>query len=117
MAGEIAEIVHALPTLSTSDIARSLGVSPTALRSALQRHGVSIRGERQSNKPPGIVEGVGISIRRSTVRAGRNLWSRGVEPASGGRLPLAAWRPGGARVLLLRRLEVTPLRLLLRAFG
>ena len=41
--GELTEILDALMTLRTDDIARKLGVNPKALRSVLRRNGISLR--------------------------------------------------------------------------
>ena len=68
-AGELTEIVTALATLSTNEIARTLGVNPKALRSALRRNGISLRAIRQYNKKSGTSEGLGFAVRRSTVGA------------------------------------------------
>ncbi len=65
-AGELTEIVTALATLSTKDIARTLGVNPKALRSALRRHGISLRAIRQYSRKERATEGLGLVVRRST---------------------------------------------------
>ncbi len=65
--GELTEIVTALATLSTNEIARALGVNPKALRSALRRNGISLRAIRQCNKKANASEGLGLVVRRSTA--------------------------------------------------
>ena len=65
-AGELTEIVTAMATLSTKDIARTLGVNPKALRSALRRHGISLRAIRQYSRKERATEGIGVVVRRST---------------------------------------------------
>ncbi len=65
-AGELTEIVTALATLTTKDIARTLSVNPKALRSALRRHGISLRAIRQCNRKVNATEGIGLVVRRST---------------------------------------------------
>ncbi len=64
--GEITEILEALATLRTSDIARALGVNPKALRSLLRRNGISLRALRERAKREEISEG-GLVVRRSTL--------------------------------------------------
>lgn len=66
-AGELTEIVTALAMLRTNDIAHTLGVNPKALRSALRRHGISLRAIRQHNKKENAPEGLGFAVRRSTA--------------------------------------------------
>jgi GcrA cell cycle regulator len=66
-AGDLAEIVTSLATLSTSEIARTLGVNPKALRSALRRHGISLRAVREYAKKTSVSEGMGVVVRRSTA--------------------------------------------------
>jgi GcrA cell cycle regulator len=66
-AGELTEIVTALATLSTKDIGRALGVNPKALRSALRRHGISLRAIRQYGRRAGVSERIGLLIRRSSA--------------------------------------------------
>lgn len=66
-AGELTEIVTALATLRTDDIARTLGVNPKALRSALRRHGISLRAIRHYNKKEKASEGLGIAVRHSVA--------------------------------------------------
>jgi GcrA cell cycle regulator len=51
--------------LSTRDIARTLGVNPKALRSALRRHGISLRAIRQYGRSASVSERIGLLIRRS----------------------------------------------------
>lgn len=63
-AGELAEIVAALASLRTNDIARAIGVNPKALRSVLRRHGISIRALRQIGKKNESREGAGLVVRR-----------------------------------------------------
>ncbi len=65
-AGELTEIVTALATLSTKDIAHTLGVNPKALRSALRRQGISLRAIRQYSRKERATEGLGVVVRRST---------------------------------------------------
>jgi GcrA cell cycle regulator len=64
-AGELTEIVTALATLSTKDIAHTLGVNPKALRSALRRQGISLRAIRQYGRKERATEGLGVVVRRS----------------------------------------------------
>jgi hypothetical protein len=66
-AGDLTEIVTALATLSTNEIARTLGVNPKALRSALRRHGISLRAVREYAKKTSVSEGMGVVVRRSTA--------------------------------------------------
>jgi len=63
-AGELTEIVAALATLRTSDIARFIGVNPKALRSVLRRHGISLRALRERAKKPDSYKGTGLLLRR-----------------------------------------------------
>lgn len=65
--GELTEIVAALATLRTSDIARTIGVNPKALRSVLRRNGISVRALRQQAKKSERPEGAGLVVRRSNV--------------------------------------------------
>jgi GcrA cell cycle regulator len=65
-AGELTEIVTVLATFSTSEIARTLGVNPKALRSALRRHGISIRTLREREKKT-AKEHIGFTVRRSSA--------------------------------------------------
>ncbi|MBI4725031.1 MAG: hypothetical protein HY765_08660 [Rhodomicrobium sp.] len=65
--GELTEIVAALATLRTTDIARTLGVNPKALRSALRRHGISLRALRQQARKQEQSEGTGLVVRRSAL--------------------------------------------------
>ncbi|MGO8952184.1 MAG: GcrA family cell cycle regulator [Rhodomicrobium sp.] len=65
--GELTEIVAALATLRTSDIARTMGVNPKALRAVLRRNGISVRALRQRAKKGGRPEGAGLVVRRSNV--------------------------------------------------
>ena len=65
-AGELTEIVTVLATLSTNEIAKTLGVNPKALRSALRRHGISIRVLREHGKKT-AKERIGFTVRRSTA--------------------------------------------------
>jgi len=63
--GELTDILDALVTLRTDDIARKLGVNPKALRSVLRRNGISLRTLRErARKEPS--EG-GLVVRRSTI--------------------------------------------------
>jgi len=55
-----------MATLSTKHIARTLGVNPKALRSALRRHGISLRAIRQYSRKERATEGIGVVVRRST---------------------------------------------------
>ena len=66
-AGELTEIVSALATLRTKDIAGTLGVNPKALRSALRRHGISLRAIRQYSRKANVSERIGVLIRRSSA--------------------------------------------------
>ncbi len=65
-AGELTEILEALATLRTSDIARILDVNPKALRSVLRRNGISLRALREHAKKEERSEG-GLVVRRSTT--------------------------------------------------
>jgi len=65
--GELTEIVAALATLRISDIARTIGVNPKALRSALRRNGISVRALRREAKKNAGSESAGLVIRRSSV--------------------------------------------------
>ena len=60
------EILEALATLRTNDIARALDVNPKALRSVLRRHGISLRALREHAKKEERPEG-GLVVRRSTT--------------------------------------------------
>ncbi|MFZ1107646.1 MAG: GcrA family cell cycle regulator [Rhodomicrobium sp.] len=64
--GEVAEILAAITTLRTSDIARTLGVSPKALRSLLRRHGISLRALRESAHREDTADS-GLVVRRSSI--------------------------------------------------
>ncbi len=64
--GELTDILEALVTLRTDDIARTLGVHPKALRSVLRRNGVSLRALREHAKRNEPSEG-GLIVRRSTI--------------------------------------------------
>jgi len=64
--GEITEILEALATLRTSDIARALGVNPKALRSMLRRNGISLRALREHAMREETCEG-GLMVRRSAI--------------------------------------------------
>lgn len=66
-AGELTEIVAALAALRTNDIARTIGVNPKALRSALRRAGISLRALRHHAKKEQVSEGMGVVVRRSAV--------------------------------------------------
>jgi len=65
--GELTEIVAALATLRTDDIARVIGVNPKALRSALLRRGISLRSIREHAKRSELSQGIGVTVRRSTT--------------------------------------------------
>lgn len=65
--GELTEIVSALSALRTDDIARTIGVNPKALRSVLQRHGISIRALREQAKKDERSSGLGLVVRRSNT--------------------------------------------------
>jgi hypothetical protein len=62
--GELTEIVAALATLRTSDIAQIRGVNPKALRSALRRQGISLRALREYTKKAENYKGTGLLLRR-----------------------------------------------------
>ncbi len=64
--GELTEILDALVTLRTDDIARKLGVNPKALRSVLRRNGISLRALREHARRKETSEG-GLVVRRSTI--------------------------------------------------
>jgi GcrA cell cycle regulator len=85
-AGELTEIVAALATLRTSDIARAIGVNPKALRSVLRRHGISLRALRESGKGS-TRPGTGLLLRRTN----------GAPSATYGALALAALPEGACR--------------------
>jgi GcrA cell cycle regulator len=55
-----------MAALSTNDIAQTLGVNPKALRSALRRHGISLRLLREFGKKT-AKERIGFSVRRSAA--------------------------------------------------
>lgn len=65
-AGEITEILAAIATLRTSDIARTVGVTPKALRSLLRRNEISLRALRDGKKREEISER-GLVVRRSSI--------------------------------------------------
>jgi GcrA cell cycle regulator len=85
-AGELTEIVAALATLRTSDIAGAIGVNPKALRSVLRRHGISLRALRESGKINTRL-GTGLLLRRTN----------GAPSAAYGALALAALPDGACR--------------------
>jgi hypothetical protein len=64
--GELTEILDALATLRTNDLARIIGVNPKALRSVLRRNGISLRAIREHAKRKESSEG-GLVVRRSTI--------------------------------------------------
>ena len=64
--GELTEILDALVTLRTEDMARRLGVNPKALRSVLRRNGISLRALREHSRRKESAEG-GLVVRRSTI--------------------------------------------------
>ncbi len=66
-AGALTEIVAALATLRTSDIAKAIDVHPKALRSVLRRNGISLRALREEAKKRESSEGGGLVIRRSNI--------------------------------------------------
>lgn len=66
-AGELTEIVTALAALRLSDIARTMGVNPRALRSVLRRYGISVRALREQAKRDAPSSGLGVVVRRSTT--------------------------------------------------
>jgi hypothetical protein len=53
--------------LRTSDIARTIGVHPKALRSVLRRNGISLRALRQEARKRENNEQGGLVIRRSNI--------------------------------------------------
>lgn len=63
---EITEILAAISTLRTSDLARTIGVTPKALRSLLRRNGVSLRALRENAREDEAAES-GLIVRRSTL--------------------------------------------------
>lgn len=65
-AADLSEILDALTTLRTNDIAHILGVNPKALRSVLRRNGISLRALREHAKRKEPSEG-GLVVRRSTI--------------------------------------------------
>ncbi len=64
--GELTEILDALVTLRTNDLARTIGVNPKALRSVLRRNGISLRAIREHAKRKEPSEG-GLVVRRSSI--------------------------------------------------
>jgi hypothetical protein len=62
--GELTEIVAALATLRTSDIAHIIGVNPKALRAALRRQGISLRALREKVRKAKNYKGTGLLLRR-----------------------------------------------------
>ncbi len=62
--GELMELVSALATLKTTDIAKTIGVNPKALRSVLRRNGVSLRAIREHAKKDKLNEAAGLVVRR-----------------------------------------------------
>ncbi|MBJ7535210.1 hypothetical protein JDN40_13935 [Rhodomicrobium vannielii ATCC 17100] len=64
--GDLTEIIAALATLRTSDIARTLGVNPKALRSLLRRNGISLRALREHARRVEPQDG-GLIVRRSVA--------------------------------------------------
>ena len=64
--GEFTEILDALATLRTNDLARLIGVNPKALRSVLRRNGISLRALREHAKRKESSEG-GLVVRRSSI--------------------------------------------------
>jgi GcrA cell cycle regulator len=64
--GEITEIVSALSTLRTGDIAKTIGVNPKALRSMLRRNGISLRALREQARRKEASDAAGLLVRRST---------------------------------------------------
>ena len=65
-AGELTEILDALVTLRTNDLARTIGVNPKALRSVLRRNGISLRALREHARKKDSTEG-GLVVRRSAI--------------------------------------------------
>jgi hypothetical protein len=63
-AGELMELVAALATLKTQDIAQAIGVNPKALRSVLRRNGVSLRALREHARKERLSEAAGLVVRR-----------------------------------------------------
>jgi len=64
--GELTEILAAIGTMRTGDIAHTLGVNPKALRSLLRRNGISLRALRDRAKREEKTEG-GLVVRRSAL--------------------------------------------------
>lgn len=64
--GELTEILDALATLRTNDLARIIGVNPKALRSVLRRNGISLRALREHARRKESPEG-GLVVRRSSI--------------------------------------------------
>jgi len=62
----LTEIISAIATLRTSDIARTLDVNPKALRSLLRRNGISLRALRERARRDESSDG-GLVVRRSIV--------------------------------------------------
>lgn len=62
--GELMELISALATLKTTDIAKTIGVNPKALRSVLRRNGVSLRAIREHAKKERFNEAAGLVVRR-----------------------------------------------------
>ncbi|MGA7326335.1 MAG: GcrA family cell cycle regulator [Rhodomicrobium sp.] len=65
--GELAEIVSALATLRTNDLAQKLGVHPKALHAALRRNGISLRALRQQARKQEASQISGLTVRRSSL--------------------------------------------------
>ena len=65
--GELAEIVSALATLRTNDLAGKLGVHPKALHAALRRNGISLRALRQQARKQEASQISGLTVRRSNM--------------------------------------------------
>jgi hypothetical protein len=63
-AGELMELVAALATLKTQDIAHAMGVNPKALRSVLRRNGVSLRALREHARKERLSDAAGLVVRR-----------------------------------------------------
>jgi GcrA cell cycle regulator len=63
-AGELMEIVTALASCRTSEIASEIGVNPKALRSVLRRNGISLRALRDHAKKEKVNERAGLVVRR-----------------------------------------------------
>ena len=80
-----------LATFSTDEIARTIGVNPKALRSALRRNGISLRAVREHGKKTSSARALGLAVRRSTAGPSA-VYGAERSPPSRPRMPLACRR-------------------------